>query len=213
MSHFARKATVLLCVLALFGTGTARGEPLPQKPGPKAGKYAAEYREMTKPSWKTNFPNLGPYEVLAPSTGRENKKGAYNCIAHTLRIYSRWVWPGKKVADFDRLYNSHGYKRLRKVDYRFNPKLDKIVLYAKVLKNGQLECTHGARQLADGTWTSKLGGGPLIRHKTPAAVGGPSYGRPIAVYVKVRRASVILPLPSGSPTVVASASKRNKATP
>ena len=34
----------------------------------------------------------------------------------------------------------------------------------------------------DGTWTSKLGDGPLIRHLRASSVAGPSSGHPIAVY-------------------------------
>jgi hypothetical protein len=183
-----RTLIVSLCLVALLGNGAARGQSTQQvKPGPKPGVYARDYTELAKPAWKKDFPNLGRYEVLAPSTGRDNTKSAYNCIAHTLRIYNRWVWPGERVADFDKLYGEQGYKRIRKLDYRFNARLDKIVLYAKTGKNGQLVCTHGSRQLTDGTWTSKLGAGPLVRHSNPEAVGGPSYGQPIAVYVKVRK--------------------------
>jgi hypothetical protein len=210
MIRFFRQTILLsVCVLAL-GTAVVRAESIPAKPGPKATVYATSYRMMEGGSWKTGFPGLGRFEVLAPPTAADKKTG-YNCIAHTIRVYNKWVWPGTKVADFDRLYGSHGYKRMRKLDYRFNAELDKIVLYAKVHKNGVIECTHGARQLADGTWTSKLGSGPLIRHATPSAVGGPSYGRPIAVYVKVRRTPPIVPLPSTTPsrppTTIAGADK------
>jgi hypothetical protein len=192
MKRFA--SAVILATLSLVGlTLPALGSSLPPKPGPAASKYAAEYRKMNEPYWKNGFPNLGRFEVLAPATGGEKVKGAYNCIAHTLKIYNRWVWPGKRIADFDRLYGQHGYRRSGTLDYRFQASVEKIVLYAKVYRDGKLECTHGARQLADGTWTSKLGGGPLIRHATPAAVGGPSYGRPVAVYVRPRRTPVIAP--------------------
>jgi hypothetical protein len=195
MIRGARKTLIVaLCVVALLGTSAARGQSLQPKPGPKAGLYARDYQELQNPSWKNNFPNLSRYEILAPSTGRENTKGAYNCIAHTLRVYTRWEWPGKRVADFDKLYASHGYRRIRKLDYRFNPRLDKVVLYAKRDKNGQLECTHASRQLTDGTWTSKLGAGPLVRHATPESVGGPSYGHPIAVYVKIRKTQAATPV-------------------
>jgi hypothetical protein len=188
MIRLSRKPLIVsLCLVALLGTGAAHGQSTQVKPGPKAGLYTRDYTELSKPTWKKDFPNLGRYEVLAPSTGREPSKGAYNCIAHTLRIYTRWVWPGERVEDFDKLYSEQGYKRIRTMDYRFNPRLDKIVLYAKKGKNGQIVCTHGSRQLADGTWTSKLGSGPLVRHATPEAVGGPSYGRPIAVYIRARK--------------------------
>src|SRR5258708_7553128 len=86
MIHFARKPLiVLLCVLTVAGSFATRGESATPKPGPKAGLYASSYREMEKPSWKTNFPRLGRYEILAPFTAPAGKKGAYNCIAHTLR--------------------------------------------------------------------------------------------------------------------------------
>jgi hypothetical protein len=180
------KTLTRLALLVLVGA-CLPGVASAAKPGPAVGRYAGEYAEMTRPSWKGGFPILGRYQVLAPSTGRENKKGAYNCIAHSLKIYDRWVWPGKRVADFDRLYGGHGYRRVRGLDYRFNPRLEKVVLYAKRDRAGQVECTHACRQLSDGTWTSKLGGGPLIRHASPDSVDGPSYGRPIAVYVRARR--------------------------
>jgi hypothetical protein len=202
---FRKYVLLLLCLLALAGPGLVQAEAPPRKPGPKAERYAADYREINDPkkNWKKAFPNLGSYEILAASTLKSKSKLPYNCIAHTLRIYDRWVWPadpGKDayVSDFDRLYGSHGYKRMAKMDYRFNSKLDKIVLYGKK-KDGKTVCTHGSRQLADGTWTSKLGQGALIRHKTPGAVSGPDYGKPIAVYVKARRTPPILPESSTTP--------------
>jgi hypothetical protein len=212
MIRFPRKTIILsVCLLALAGAGRVHAQSVPRKPGPKRERYMADYRTMQSASWKSNFPNLGRYEVLSPATPKNRKKILYNCIAHTLRIYDKWVWPGSSVADFDRLYGSYGYKRIRTLDFRFNPRLDKIVLYAKKSKDGKLECTHGARQLADGTWTSKLGQGPLIRHTTPASVGGPSYGKPIFVYVRNRRTPPVAPLPSTSPkkarTAVASRSR------
>jgi type VI secretion system secreted protein VgrG len=180
VKNLTRLALAAILVAALPALAAAA------KPGPPPGKYAREYAEMNKPSWKKSFPRLGNFVVLAPSTPGEGKKGAYNCIAHTLKIYNKWVWPGKTVADFDRLYSSHGYRRVKLKDYRFNPRMEKIVLYGKRGANG-LECTHASRQLTDGTWTSKLGQGPLIRHDTPDSVDGPSYGHPLAVYVRARR--------------------------
>jgi hypothetical protein len=203
MFRSIRKTFLLTaCLLVLAGAGIAHGEVVPRKPGPKPERYAPDYRTMESPSWKRDFPNLGRYEVLAAATPK-TKKSPYNCIAHTLRIYNEWVWPGPKVSDFDRLYSSHGYRRVRGLDYHFDSKLDKIVLYAKKGKNGGTECTHGCRQLADGTWTSKLGQGPLIRHSTPGAVSGPSYGRPIAVYVRTRGTPPVVPSSSSRRTTVA----------
>ncbi len=196
MKTLNRLALIAFFVLALPGVSLAA------KPAPPASKFAAEYARMNSREWRKDFPNVGKFEVLAPSTGKAGTRGAYNCIAHTLRIYSKWVWPGATVADFDRLYGKAGYRRVRGLNYRFNPKLEKIVLYAKQGRNGKLECTHGCRQLTDGTWTSKLGAGPLIRHSSPHSLDGPSYGRPIAVYVRQRKVPVSPTRPSRPRAVV-----------
>jgi hypothetical protein len=42
-------------------------------------------------------------------------------------------------------------------------------------------------QERDRTWTSKLGQLALIRHATADALSGPTYGQPVAVYVRARR--------------------------
>jgi hypothetical protein len=177
-----------LVLLAAVPAGAALAASLPPpKPAPPSAEYEIEYRALEGRDWKTDFPRLGTrFDVLAPSTGRPGKKGAYNCIAHTLRIYDRWVWPGERVADFDQLYGKEGYRRSNRLDYAFDARTDKIVLYVKRVK-GQVVCTHGCRQLADGTWTSKLGGGPLIRHLRPESVSGPAYGEPFAIFTRPRR--------------------------
>jgi hypothetical protein len=177
----------VLCVSAAH-VGVASGASLSRpgrNPSASRNRYAAEYRLLVSPKWRRDFPHLGrSFRVLGPSTD-PNKKTGYNCIANSLNTRGRWVWPGDRVSDFDKLYRRHGYRRLRKPDYGHNPRLEKVVLYAKK-KNGRWVCTHAARQLADGSWTSKLGAGPLIKHPDADSVAGPSYGRPIAVYVRVR---------------------------
>ena len=50
---------------------------------------------------------------------------------------------------------------------------EKVVLYV----NEKNEPTHMARQLADGSWTSKLGKNVDIHHSTVEAVEGPWYGK------------------------------------
>ncbi len=138
--------------------------------------YPRERADMESPGMRRGFPAVGSnYVVLGPS----NRK--YNCIAWTIDVTDQWVWPGAAVADFDRLYGRAGYKRLGQMDYRRRRGYEKIVLYARV-SEGRYECTHGAYQTPDGQWTSKLGKGPLIAHRTPEALSGPSYGRPVFVY-------------------------------
>jgi hypothetical protein len=128
------------------------------------------------------FPSFhGQFEVLGPSTPNQGaSKDTYNCIAWSLGITSHWVWPGESVGAFDQLYAQYGFRRLARADYSLQRGVEKIALYAQ---NGK--CTHAARQNTDGTWSSKLGSAPLIRHGLVDAFGNSDYGHPIAVYVKV----------------------------
>jgi len=129
----------------------------------------------------------------------------YNCIAWSLGITDEWVWPGESVKAFDGLYAGRGYKRLAARDYGPEPGVEKVVLFG-TLKDVRLKtadgksreevmvvATHAARQEADGTWTSKLGGLARIRHRTPEAVAGGTYGDPVAVYARPK------PDPAGGP--------------
>ena len=85
-----------------------------------------------------------------------------------------------------------GFKKKRKNEYTVpSPDYlwyldghDKLVLYGKKKAGGGIEVTHIARQLADGSWSSKLGSLPLIRHLRPDDVAGPTYGVPYVVYVR-----------------------------
>lgn len=127
---------------------------------------------------RRDFPHLGKrFEVLGPATRR------YNCIAWSLNVTDKWVWPGNRVSDFDRLNGQHGYHRSAGLDFRRHAFQDKIVLYGKK-HSGGVEATHQARQLADGSWSSKLGALPLIRHLKPEDIDGAVYGLPEAVYVR-----------------------------
>jgi type VI secretion system secreted protein VgrG len=129
---------------------------------------------------KSSFPRLhDQYKVLGSGTKR------YNCIAWSLGITDRWIWPGERVEDFDQLYGQNGFRRLKRMDYSLQQGTDKIVLYAMVNKQGRKQCTHAARQMKDGSWTNKLGSLPLIQVPSPEHLAGPGYGRPVAVYVRV----------------------------
>jgi hypothetical protein len=199
MSRFTTTAVALAGLL--LASGAALGQI---KPAPPPSTYDRDAKMLAwDPGWKKSFPNLANFEVLAPSTGKAGTKGAYNCIAHSLRIYTRWVWEGNKLSDFDRLYGQHGFRRIKTLDYRFDARYEKVVLYAKVGPTGELDCTHGSRQLTDGTWTSKLGAGPLIRHDTPESVSGPSYGKPVYVYIRPRKQPIIKPDAPSKPAATA----------
>jgi hypothetical protein len=193
MKRFIRWAVVALCVLPLASAAASasslpriRKLPTSGKRLPSRVRYAAEYRELNTASWRKSFPNLGERYVVFGRSTPGKKNGSYNCIAHTLRVYNQWVWPGDKVSDFDRLYGRYGYRRIRSLNYRASSRYEKIVLYGKYEK-GRWVATHGALQHPNGIWSSKLGQGPLIKHPNPHSVAGGSYGRPIAVYVRLRR--------------------------
>lgn len=139
------------------------------------------------PSERAGFPRLGDdYEILAPASSE------YNCISWSLGVTDRWIWPVQArssifFSDFDDLYTRHGYRRLSTLAFDQLADHDKVVLYAKVNASGVLEPTHAARQEADGSWTSKVGKMPLIRHLHPRDLEGGTYGEPYAVYVRARK--------------------------
>jgi hypothetical protein len=140
-------------------------------------RYASQRREIDAMRAQ-GFPRLGAnYEVLRPATS------TYNCIAWSLGLTGEWLWPGASVRAFDKLNAAHGYRRLSQLDYKPQSGVEKVVLYAKTV-NGHLVVTHQARQMPDGTWTSKLGKMAVIRHATPDSLDGPDYGRPVAVYAR-----------------------------
>lgn len=144
-------------------------------------RYPAERRDLSP----DEFPNLGRrFEVLAPFSDR------YNCIAWSVGVRTRWISPATGPAKVtlawaDRLYGRAGYARSDDLDATLEPGVAKVVVYGIVDRRGQIKAIkHAAVQGSDGTWTSKMGYGGLIRHPTPQAVSGPLYGRPILVYTR-----------------------------
>jgi hypothetical protein len=151
-----------------------------------ADRFPDERGMLSTPVERRSFPHLGHvYEVLAPATPR------YNCIAWCVGATNDWLWPyrpnqSSTLADFDALLGRHGYRRMVGLNFDLHPGVEKVVLYAK-RKGGKVELTHGARQLSDGSWSSKLGRLPLIRHIEPGDLDGEAYGAPYVVYVRARR--------------------------
>jgi hypothetical protein len=158
----------------------------PRKKALDPVRNASERGYLETASERTSFPRLGAaYEVLGKATP------AYNCVAWALGRDDRWIWPAAQghaagFDDFDALFRTHGYRRLSALNYDRAAGYDKLVLYAKRNGSGALEPTHSARQLADGSWSSKLGKLPLIRHLHPDDIDGGTYGQAHAVYVRRR---------------------------
>lgn len=115
----------------------------------------------------------------------------YNCIAWAYQIKGRWMWPPKgipaKVIDavtywpdenasteverFVDAFRLKGYEKCSSPD--FEEGYRKIALY---ITPGTTKCTHAARQLSSGLWTSKLGEEYDIQHDTPQSIEGSIYG-------------------------------------
>lgn len=93
-----------------------------------------------------------------------------------------YFWPPNvpreiTIDAFIRAYGTVGYTVCGEGDLEAG--FEKIALYAKRMPWGDVEPTHAARQLPDGTWTSKLGPCEDVNHKTVADVNGPAYGGPV----------------------------------
>ena len=137
------------------------------------------------------FPKLltAGYDITSP------QDHAYNCIAwaaHDVHrpwwpagygFWPRWIEPEETIDCFIRAFQLLGYKVCEDSHREFG--YQKVALYA--LRN---DPKHMARQLSDGSWTSKLGQSEDITHFTLDAVEayGPEpwygeYGAPV-VFMK-----------------------------
>ena len=135
-------------------------------------------------------PNAKPGEFVEKSP-RDTLERAYNCVAWAMGFDDRWwqpaaldlgyYWPDQ-AADSTRLaVYLHAFRQLGFTeceDESLEDGFERIVVFAD--DNG--EFTHVARQLADGRWTSKLGGWEDIDHDLRALEGG-KYGR-IACFMR-----------------------------
>ncbi len=135
------------------------------------------------------FPHLTANGVAetAPPDAR------YNCIAWAAGRVDAWWWPdadgdafwpataprAETVAAFVAAFTALGFDSCAAGDHE--PGWEKIALYAV---DGVP--THAARQLSDGSWTSKLGRGPVVSHNTPHGVEGPVYGLVCCFLKRVR---------------------------
>src|ERR1700755_2516488 len=116
------------------------------------------------------------FELTSPRTEE------YNCIAWAAHDTEHWWWPGggfwprgaaerETLAAFEAAFATRGFTRCE------SPALEagyeKVALYAI---DGVP--THAARQLADGSWTSKLGALEDVRHPLEAFTVI-DYGQPV----------------------------------
>lgn len=135
------------------------------------------------------FPGLGGtgYTVTSPP------QVDYNCIAWAAGDDSRWwepspsyFWPEAAPRQYTlqayvEAFMCIGFELCQ--DAALEAGWEKIAIFASA--DGRP--THAARQLLDGTWTSKLGRLEDIRHLELDHVSGTDYGRPVR-FLRRRRA-------------------------
>lgn len=134
------------------------------------------------------FPHLAAtgYSVTSPETTD------YNCIAWAAGATDCWWWPdldgsffwpngierSESLEAFVRAFTLLGYSRCSSGDLEAGH--EKVAIFTT---NSQP--THAARQLSDGSWTSKCGAGHDIMH-TLDGLNGDLYGRPVAFMARQR---------------------------
>jgi hypothetical protein len=141
---------------------------------------------------------------LAPGNNEDTsgRTQRYNCIAWAAGDDTRKWWPtsaggyywppqaprSTSLAAFQRTFETLGFEVCE--DEAVEPGFDKVAFYER-----EGEVTHAARQLDDGSWTSKLGDWVDISHATPDLVGGGKYGEAVGFM----RRDQSLPRPPGKP--------------
>jgi hypothetical protein len=149
-----------------------------------------EWSATVSQSLEQLFPSLtgSRYEITSPA------ENGYNCIAWAVGDTSLWWWPD----EFDQYYWPEGVPRSSTLDAfvqafqvlgfdvcgsgAIEEGWEKVAIFA----NRDGVPTHAARQLADGTWTSKLGRLEDIQHSAVDDVSGSCYGDP-RVFLRRRR--------------------------
>lgn len=133
------------------------------------------------------FPNLTP-DVVRVTSAVDQK---YNCIAWAAGESHRWWWPSpyaywppgvpreETLDAFVKAFATLGYSETE--DFDVEAGVEKIAIYTR---NG--EPMHAARQLVDGSWSSKCGRNVDIEHEL-ADLFGPEYGRATHVFARQRQ--------------------------
>jgi len=130
------------------------------------------------------FPRLRTtaFEITSPEDSR------YNCIAWAAGDTRRWWWPGEapfsfwpsgiereeSVGNFVAAFATLGYEPTKSGEH--DRDYEKVAIFA----SSEGIPTHMARQLPNGSWTSKLGGLEDITHIVLAGVAGTDYGHVVA---------------------------------
>ncbi|MCK4391473.1 hypothetical protein KAX17_01030 [Candidatus Bipolaricaulota bacterium] len=140
-----------------------------------------------------SFPNLNDdnHQVASPRSGR------YNCVAWAAGKTNKNWWPssskdtywppgfrrGSRPKQFETAFKLQGYKRCE--DGSLEAGKEKVCIYVDDAGN----VAHMARQLDDGTWTSKLGADEDISHDSPDVLAGGIYGKVVRYLQRPRRSN------------------------
>lgn len=136
------------------------------------------------------FPKLrgAAYKITSPA------QVDYNCVGWAAGDDSRWwepdsffqyYWPEDAprqytLAAYAGAFQALGFEVCR--DASLEAGIEKVALFSA--PDGR--STHAARQLEDGTWTSKLGQLEDIQHQTLDHVSGGDYGQPVVFLKRYR---------------------------
>jgi hypothetical protein len=140
------------------------------------------------------FPRLreGEFEITSQRDAR------YNCVAWAAGDVRRWWWPAESsfafwppkvkreesLSSFIDAFGTLGYEITDSSGHEAG--VEKVAIFA----SADGIPTHVARQLADGSWTSKLGNLEDIAHIDVNGVGGSDYGEVAAILRRRAPASV-----------------------
>jgi len=132
------------------------------------------------------LPRLGSdFRILYPASK------SYNAYAYLIGVNDRWMDVATGPAEnplegMDRHLASAGYRRSEGLDASLRVGVQKIVVYATVKPDGDIDTIQSAAvQMADGSWSAKIGGMAVIQFSKVNQLCGPNYGRPVAVYERV----------------------------
>ena len=139
------------------------------------------------------FPRLrgSDFEITSPRDRR------YNCVAWAANDTRRWWWPGESpfsfwpagvrrdesVATFIEAFATLGY--IVSASGVHEASVEKVAIFT----SSEGVPTHMARQLPNGTWTSKLGGLEDISHIDVNGVAGADYGDVVVFLERPRPSS------------------------
>jgi hypothetical protein len=116
------------------------------------------------------FPNLNVTTAIVTDSANP----AYNCIAWTVGITNRWIWPGSSLVHFDTFYRGYGFAQSSNGPIAVWGHSSSGMTHGSISGPG-----HGPR------WESKCGGDLRIQHGLNELAGG-LYGRVLAFYSKGR---------------------------